>query len=231
MNDGVFPSNERRYMNTFDTITPEICNDNKDNDDDELIDIADPDCQQYCFDFQWGSEGTGNGQFIRPHDVVFDSSGFVYVLDRSRANVQKFTPEGQFLSKFGSEDSDDGEFLEPYSMLIDPADNLYIVDKNNDRIQKLTKDGMWLFTIDGFSTPEDMFDGFSTPEDMAIDKDGNFHVTDTGADRVIKFDQNFDFISEFGSSGDGPGEFEHPHGIGVDSTGNLYVNDGFSPRI
>jgi len=204
-----------------DCQTPEVCNDNKDNDGDGLVDIADPDCQQYCFDFQWGSQGTGNGQFIRPHDVVFDSSGVVYVLDRSRADVQKFTPGGQFISKFGSAGSDAGEFLEPYSMLIDPADNLYIVDKENDRIQKLTTNGILLLAVGGFSTPED----------MAIDKTGNFYVTDTGADRVIKFDQNFTYISEFGSTGDGPGEFEHPHGIGIDSVGNVYVNDGFSPRI
>jgi DNA-binding beta-propeller fold protein YncE len=106
-------------------------------------------------------------------------------------------------------------------MLIDPADNLYIVDKGNDRIQKLTITGVPLFAVGGFSTPED----------MATDRNGNFYVTDTGADRIIKFDQNFNFIYELGSTGDGPGEFEHPHGIGVDSMGNLYVNDAFSPRI
>ena len=247
MNNGLFPSSGLVYTNSFglppsqeicnngldddgdgkidsadpDCQTPEVCNDNIDNDGDGKIDSADPDCQKYCFDFQWGSEGTGNGQFIRPHDVVFDSSGVVYVLDRSRADVQKFTPGGQFISKFGSEGSDPGEFIEPYSMLIDPDNSLYIVDKGNDRIQKLTTNGVPLFVVGGFSTPED----------MAIDRDGNFYVTDTGADRVVKFDKNFNFISEFGSVGDGPGEFDHPHAIGVDSTGNLYVNDAFSPRI
>jgi streptogramin lyase len=204
-----------------DCQTPEICNDNIDNDGDGFIDAADTDCQQYCFDFQWGSEGTGNGQFIRPHDVVFDSSGVVYVLDRSRADVQKFTPGGQFISKFGSAGSDPGEFLEPYSMLIDSADNLYIVDKENDRIQKLTTNGI----------PLSVVGGFSSPEDMDIDQNGNFYVTDTGADRIVKLDQNFSFIFEFGTSGDGPGQFDHPHAIGVDSVGNLYVNDAFSPRI
>jgi hypothetical protein len=246
-NNGVFASSGLVYSNSFgppppqeicnngidddgdklidtadpDCQTPEICNDNIDNDGDALVDIADPDCQQYCFDFQWGSQGTGNGQFIRPHDVVFDSSGIVYVLDRSRADVQKFTPGGQFISKFGSAGSNPGEFLEPYSMFIDPSDNLYIVDKGNDRIQKLTKNGI----------PLSVIGGFSTPEDLAMDRNGNFFVTDTGADRVIKFNQNFTFIYELGSTGDGPGEFEHPHGIGVDSVGNLYVNDAFSPRI
>ena len=60
---------------------PEICNNLLDDDRDGFKDGLDPDCQvtAYCFDFQWGSEGTGNGQFIRTHDIGFDSAGFVYV--------------------------------------------------------------------------------------------------------------------------------------------------------
>jgi len=104
---------------------------------------------------------------------------------------------------------------------MDPNDNLYVIDRNNDRIQKITKDGVPLFAVEGFSNPED----------MARDKDGNFYVTNTGADEILKFDQNFNLITSFGTVGDGPGEFDHPHGIGVDSTGILYVNDAFSPRI
>jgi DNA-binding beta-propeller fold protein YncE len=232
MNNGVFASNGLVYNNSFSLSPPptsqEICDNEVDDDGDTKIDSADPDCQtppvglRYCFDFQWGgSEGTGNGQFIRPHDVAFDSAGFVYINDRGRHDIQKFTHDGRFISKFGEEGQDLGQFSHPYSMLIDPNDNLYVVDRANDRIQKLTINGIPLFEVLGFSDPEA----------MAIDKDGNFFVTDTGADRIIKFDQNFNFIYELGSVGDGPGEFEHPHGIGLDSFGNLYVNDGFSPRI
>ena len=131
-----------------------------DDDRDGFKDGLDPDCQvsAYCFDFQWGSEGTGNGQFIRTHDIGFDSAGFVYVLDRTQANVQKFTPNGQFISKFGSEGSGSGEFIEPYSMLIDPADNLYIVDKVNDRIQKLTLTGVPLDIYLGIEVPGEPLD-------------------------------------------------------------------------
>jgi hypothetical protein len=232
MNNGVFASNGLVYNNSFSLSPPptsqEICDNEVDDDGDTKIDSADPDCQtppvglRYCFDFQWGgSEGTGNGQFIRPHDVAFDSAGFVYINDRGRHDIQKFTYDGRFISKFGEEGQDLGQFSHPYSMLIDPNDNLYVVDRANDRIQKLTINGIPLFEVLGFSDPEA----------MAIDKDGNFFVTDTGADRIIKFDQNFNFIYKLGSVGDGPGEFEHPHGIGLDSVGNLYVNDGFSPRI
>ena len=151
--------------------------------------------------------------------------------NRTQANVQKFTPNGQFISKFGSEGSGPGEFIEPYSMLINPADNLYIVDKGNNRIQKLTLTGVPLDIYLGIELPGQPVDRFGLPEDMAIDRDGKFYVADNGNDRVVIFDQNFNFISKFGSVGDGPGEFDHPHGIGVDSVGNIYVNDAFSPRV
>lgn len=58
---------------------------------------------KYCFDFKWGSRGSADGQFLRPHDVNFDSKGYVYVSDRDRNDIQKFTPNGTFLMKWGSE--------------------------------------------------------------------------------------------------------------------------------
>ena len=35
----------------------------------------------------------------------------------------------------------------------------------------------------------------------------------------------FGYISSFGSSGTGPGQFEGPTGVAVDSQGNVYVTD------
>ena len=45
----------------------------------------------YCFNFKWGSEGSANGQFLRPHDVNFDSKGNVYVSDRGNQRMQVFS--------------------------------------------------------------------------------------------------------------------------------------------
>jgi len=51
----------------------------------------------YAFAFKWGSNGTGNGQFILPHGIDFDSKGNVYVTDRERNDIQKFTSNGKFI--------------------------------------------------------------------------------------------------------------------------------------
>jgi DNA-binding beta-propeller fold protein YncE len=41
---------------------------------------------------KWGSEGTGDGQFIDPEHLAIDSDGYVYVSDRGKNNIQVFKP-------------------------------------------------------------------------------------------------------------------------------------------
>jgi hypothetical protein len=44
---------------------------------------------KYCYKSQFGSLGTEEGQFNRPHDIVFDSKGFLYINDRELNTFQK----------------------------------------------------------------------------------------------------------------------------------------------
>lgn len=210
---------------------------------------------KYCYKFQWGSEGEDDGQFLRPHDVAFDSEGFVYINDRERNDIQKFTPHGKFIEKFGEKGEKLGEFRSPYSMVIDSDDNLYIIDRGNDRVQKISTNGTPIAawdSIDGrvvtsnnedleedednednkkVNPAEEKLKQFASPEAMAIDKEGNFYLTDTNHNRVIKFNKDFRYISQFGIVGSQPGQFDHPHGIGIDSNDNLYINELNNPRI
>jgi tripartite motif-containing protein 71 len=186
--------------------------------------------EHYSFAFKWGSKGEGNSQFERPHDIEFDSSGNSYVTDRDLHNVQKFTHDGDFIKKWGSKGNQDGQFKQPYSISIDPSDHIYVVDKNNHRIQIFDVEGNFLAKIDSAIGSSNT--SFNNPEDMARDPStGNIYLTDTYNNRIVKLDKNYNFILEWGKVGEGPGEFDHPHGIGVDSFGNVYVNDLNSPRI
>ena len=42
---------------------------------------------------EWGSKGFGYGEFDYPGDVVVDTSGNIYVVDRRNQRIQKFSPE------------------------------------------------------------------------------------------------------------------------------------------
>tara|TARA_B100000745_G_scaffold280756_1_gene213078 strand:+ start:168 stop:383 length:216 start_codon:yes stop_codon:yes gene_type:complete len=64
------------------------------------------------------------------------SDGNFYVADRNNNRIQKFTSEGQFVSKWGSVGEGDGEFFSPMRVAVGPDGSVYVADSGNDRIQK-----------------------------------------------------------------------------------------------
>jgi DNA-binding beta-propeller fold protein YncE len=49
---------------------------------------------------QWGTRGTGPGQFGLPHNVVVDSQDRVYVTDRDNQRIEVFDSSGKFLTEW-----------------------------------------------------------------------------------------------------------------------------------
>ena len=50
---------------------------------------------------EFGSYGTGNGQFASPRDVAVDDAGNIYVADAENNRIQAFTATGTFRWKDG----------------------------------------------------------------------------------------------------------------------------------
>ena len=49
---------------------------------------------------EWGSAGTGPGQFRLPHSIQVDGDGVVYVADRENGRIQRFDRQGKFLGEW-----------------------------------------------------------------------------------------------------------------------------------
>jgi DNA-binding beta-propeller fold protein YncE len=49
---------------------------------------------------QWGSAGTGSGQFNQPHGIAIDDQGVIYVADRNNARLQRFDLNGKYLGEW-----------------------------------------------------------------------------------------------------------------------------------
>jgi DNA-binding beta-propeller fold protein YncE len=49
---------------------------------------------------EWGTRGTGPGEFGLPHNLVVDDAGRVYVTDRDNQRVQVFTTDGEYLTEW-----------------------------------------------------------------------------------------------------------------------------------
>jgi DNA-binding beta-propeller fold protein YncE len=51
---------------------------------------------------EWGTPGTGPGQFRLPHSIQIDEDGTIYVADRENGRVQRFTQGGAYLGEWAS---------------------------------------------------------------------------------------------------------------------------------
>jgi tripartite motif-containing protein 71 len=188
---------------------------------------------------KWGSEGSGDGQFIDPSGVDVDSTGNVYVADNWN-RIQKFDSNGKFLLKWGSEGSGDGQFSSLRTLAVDSANNVYAADSWNHRIQKFDSNGKfmlkWGSEGGGDWSRIPAKDGqFSNPYGLAVDIAGNVYVSDHSNHRIQKFDSNGKFMLKWGSHGYGPGQFsghtgsasDGPIRVALDPSGNVYVAQGW----
>jgi sugar lactone lactonase YvrE len=86
--------------------------------------------------------------------------------------------------------------------------------------------------------PKAMFQGgegeskgqFSEPRSCAVDPEGNVYVADFRNHRIQKFDSTGNWLAMWGTSGEGPGEFNDICAIAADQNG-IYVADTFNNRI
>jgi len=69
------------------------------------------------------------------------------------------------------------------------------------------------------------------PSGVAVDAQGNLYVSDTDNHRLIKFDNQYQPVRDYGGYGGGIGKFINPADIIVDRGLNLYVLDTGNRRI
>ncbi len=72
----------------------------------------------------WGKLGAAQGEFNQPHALAMDSTGRLFVADRTNNRVQVFDQEGKFLAETKA-------FGRPSGVYIDKNDNLFVADSES----------------------------------------------------------------------------------------------------
>ena len=175
---------------------------------------------------KWGSEGTGNGQFVQLHDINVSPDGkFVYTVELSNHRIQKFTSNGTFVTKWGYENTGgEGASRRPHQLALDSDGKIYLTDRANSEI--LVFDGNGKFLTKWGSKGAGVGQ-FIKPHGIVFNSEDQLYVTDMGNSRVQEFYKNGTFIRMWGSPGqEERGKFSDSiPGIAVDRLDNIYAID------
>ncbi len=85
---------------------------------------------------QFGTAGTGAGQFKEPKGIAITKEGYIWVADTLNDRMQKFNSTGEYIGAVGSLGTGNGQFTEPRSTVLNAAGSMWVADTGNNRVQK-----------------------------------------------------------------------------------------------
>jgi glucose/arabinose dehydrogenase len=190
------------------------------------------------------SDGVGTAAlFNTPSALAIDRNGNLYIADTGNHAIRKMSPTGQVttLAGNGKPGFADGkgalaQFNAPVGLAVDRDGVVYVADTYNDRIRRIEPDGS-VTTIAGSGQP-DMADGkagaaaFDTPSAIAVAKNGDLYIADTGNDAIRKIDKD-GVVSTVARAPDLERSpvLRRPVGLALTHDGYLYIASSSGGRI
>jgi streptogramin lyase len=145
----------------------------------------------------------GAGLISFAHAIYLDKEDNVWLVDRNKHQVFKYTNDGNLLMTIGEEGSrsDTGVAQDDYS---------------STTWSSVTHSGA----------------PFNMPAGIAVNDAGEIFIADGYANaRVHKFTSDGKLIMSWGDPGSGDGQFNLPHGVWIDRQGRVLVSDRENDRV
>ncbi len=165
------------------------------------------------------------GDLFKPMGLATDDQGNLYVCDIQLKKIMVYGRNGQWrydIDLSNEMDRPSGLEVSGDGSTVVVVDIGGVKSKQHDIVLYDTATRSHIRTIGTRGTVEGEF---NLPRDVAIGRDDNLYVTDSGNFRVQVLDQQGTPVRSWGSPGRHLGQFTRPKGIAADASGNIYVVD------
>ena len=160
--------------------------------------------------------------FNKPTKAVLSPSGDILISDGyDQERIHRFSSSGELLLSWGSKGAGPGQFDTPHGIWVDGRNRVLVADRANNRLQVFDADGGYLSEWTGLGWPNDIY----------IDHEDNVYVAEA-YNGISIFNLDGELLDRWGEKGPAPGQFaDMPHGLCVDSRGDLYVAEVVTPNL
>jgi hypothetical protein len=183
-----------------------------------------------------GTPGQASGfmsglPFNRCTHTALSPSGDIWVSDGyQNAAIHRYSRDGALLASFGGPGVGPGEFNLPHALAVDAGGVLYVADRENHRIQLFDDDGRYLTEWRDLHRPSTIVPLPGPEPRWLVGEIGPVMRFNRGAPnlgpRLSILSADGTVLARLGATpaaGLEPGQFLSPHGIAVDSRGDIYV--------
>ena len=171
--------------------------------------------------------------FHRCTHTALSPKGEIYISDGyGNARVHKYTPEGKLLFSWGEPGTDPGQFNIVHNIVTDAEGWVYVADRENHRVQVFNGDGKYEAQWNNLHRPCGLYCHRAQRPEFLIGELGpgmrvNINVPNLGP-RLTIVDKQGNKIARLGGeqgAGQELGKFLAPHGVTMDSRGDIYVGE------
>jgi sugar lactone lactonase YvrE len=183
------------------------------------------------FVLEWGRRGKEQGEFSACVGIAIGKNDEVYTAEFRNERVQRFTPEGKFISTFA---------VQPHAggLAVDSQGNVYVAHWNSNKVAAYSPAGELLREWGKKGTGDGEF---QLPGSIALGPDGFLYVPDQGNSRIQTFSTDGKFVAKWGEHGSEPGQFggdvppggrfAGPQFVAFDRAGNVYATEVGLDRV
>lgn len=175
----------------------------------------------------WGSKGIQPGLVARPRAIALDPNGRLFLVDFT-ARIQAYDLDGRHLGQtWTTPDFRNGR---PSGLGIDREGNLLVADSHYHCVRVYRFDGQELKVLGGQAGSEPGQFGYVS--DCVQDSDGFYYISEFGANsRITKLDPLGQYVTSWGTLGQGRLEFNRVRALAIGPDGLLYAVDACNHRI